>query len=419
MEEPDGPGLWAVLERAVLRRDPRAFRACIEVTAGFVGADLGVVSVDAAERPRLAMIMGEGSGVFGEASAEAVLHRLEPLVGEVVVEDTSLDPRFASGPGVVRALVAGPLRDAAGARLGGFLIGHREPRTFSAGERALVGVARAFIESNLELALVSIRLGLATRRLSDERERLLHAQATRRTAAELLVHDLKNPLAVINVTAELARAAAGPDTAGMIDEILESTAIARRLVNDLLDVAHAERGRLRAEHQPVDLRLLAERLMTRLRPLADQRQQTFALRCEVESPVVIGDSFLLERLLRNLADNALKYAPPSSTITFGVAEHSGRLRLSVQDEGVSVPEALRALIFEQDTRTLSTLRGSYGLGLRLCKVVAELHDAEISVEPAGPSGGNVFFVDLPRAEPGVSPDAGERRGAPRSPRRPR
>lgn len=359
------------------------------------------------------MILGEGSGAFGDASAEAALERLEPLEDEVVVEDTSLDARFSSGSGVVRALISCPLRDAAGARLGALLIGHREPRQFSAGDRSLVGLARAFIEGNLERALISIRLGVATLRLSEEADRLLQAQATARSATDLLVRDLKNPLAVINLSAELARATAGPGTAGMIDEILESTAIAQRLVNDMLDVGNPERGGLRAVRQPVDLRLLAERMMSRLRALASQRQQAFALRCDVETPVVIGDSFLLGRLLRNLADNALKCAPPSSTITFGIAERSGRLRLSVEDEGVSVPEALRTLIFDQDTRPLSALRGSHGLGLRLCRVVAELHDATLAVEPTRPTGGNMFFVDLPRAEPGVSPDAGEPRAAPR------
>jgi hypothetical protein len=88
MEESNGRGLWVVLERAVRRRDAQAFRACIEVAAGGVGADLGLVSVDAKERRWLAMILGERSGMYGDASAEPVLQALEPLEDEVVVEDT-------------------------------------------------------------------------------------------------------------------------------------------------------------------------------------------------------------------------------------------------------------------------------------------------------------------------------------------
>lgn len=395
MESVEEQGVWAVLERAVKGRDAKAFTACVEMAGGFVGADLGLLVVEPVERRWLDTLLGPGSGLFGDAEAERLLAALRPLQGPVAFDDTARVPLLASltGASSMRALVATPLFGVDGQRLGELVLARHEPRAFTGEDRALIAAAAFFFQRHLEVVLLSIRCAVASRLPGRDRAARAVDGTTGRSATDLLVHDLKNPLTVIVLTAESARASGDPQVPGLMDDIIESASIAQRLVNDMLDVRAG--GGLPMARDPVDLRALAQRLIERTSVVAAQRQQTLVLQCSVEAPIVEGDAFLLERLLRNLLDNAFKYAPASSNITVVIAEGEGGYVLRVEDEGHPIAPALRAAIFEQDTRLMSSGRGSHGLGLKLCRVVAELHQSRLTVEDTS-AGGNAFSLELRR-----------------------
>jgi len=403
----DERGVWATLEHLLLDGDDaRAFRSCAAMAAELAGADEGLLYVVDHERPWLEALFDADSAWVApnEPLAKALFDRMDPQAPGTVVHDTTLDARSIDGDASLlpskrlRAFACIPLRGVTPDCLGALIATCRAPRVFEEEDLALLRAAAKCIGLHLELRLCALRLGATTRKLRDERGRLERDARGRGESTQLLVHDLKNPLTVISLAAESVKADSNPIVRRAFEDILAASDVARRLVHDMLDLGRDGSRPLTLERARVDMRALAERMIGRLGSLAAIRHHRLLVTCGLGDAVVVGDAFLLERLLRNLVDNALKYAPPSSLISIAIESRGTRLAVRVTDGGETIEPKLRSVIFQQDTRVLSSERGSHGLGLKLCKVVADLHGGSIYVEDAGLDGGNTFCVELPRAD---------------------
>jgi two-component system sensor histidine kinase KdpD len=244
-----------------------------------------------------------------------------------------------------------------------------------------------------------------TARVSAESERLRNALLSS------VSHDLRTPLGVIQGAAStLLDAQASLDDAtreDLVETIREEADRLNRRVRNLLDMTRLEAGSppLDVEWQSVE-EIVGSALERVERDAAKPR---VSVRLPPALPLVACDGALLELVLVNLLENALKHAPAGTPIEVAAAETERELILSVLDRGPGIPEPERERVFEKFYRSPAA-RGAegVGLGLAICRAIVRAHTGRIWVENR-PDGGAGFHVALPRAEPPPPPpeEAGE------------
>ena len=233
-----------------------------------------------------------------------------------------------------------------------------------------------------------------------QRDDLMRLQLQKERLSSFVVHDLKNPVSSIDLLAQLLQRdktlpADARETAGSIR--LEVASMMRLILN-LLDINKSEEGQLVASLAPLDLRALTKGVVEAAQVQAHAR--------EVELVEDVGaiegltaDRDLLRRVLENLLDNALRYAPKGSRITLSAQVREDGIELRVADEGAGVPAELREGIFERfaqlDSGERTAPRTSRGLGLTFCRLAIEAQGGRIYVEDGSP--GAVFCIRLPKS----------------------
>lgn len=234
-------------------------------------------------------------------------------------------------------------------------------------------------------------LGRTFNRMLDSIEQLVTSQ--HRFLADAS-HELKTPLTVIRGNAEiLCRGAASGADDEAADAILREATRMQRIVDDLLAIAELDAA-TEMRFEPVEVRALAERAVHDLEPLAGSRELWVRGDGEV---LISGDVDRLERVVRNLVQNAIAATEPAGRIEVDVRRHNGMARLVVADDGRGIAPEHVPHIFDRFYRvdpSRSRATGGTGLGLTIVKRVAEAHGGSVE---AGRSelGGAVFEVRLP------------------------
>jgi two-component system, OmpR family, phosphate regulon sensor histidine kinase PhoR len=204
-------------------------------------------------------------------------------------------------------------------------------------------------------------------------------------------HELRTPLSVVQGYVETLLDGAVKEEKSALEFLVIIDKNVRRLsaiVSDLLDLSKLESGGHVLEPRPVDIRGLVERVAEAFRPVAARKQQQLAAEVSPGAGSVEADGTLLERALSNLVDNALKYTPERGRIRIWGGPDGGQVALSVEDNGMGIPEADLPRIFERFYRvdkSRSRDLGGTGLGLSIVKHIVQLHGGTISVRstPAG------------------------------------
>jgi signal transduction histidine kinase len=214
-------------------------------------------------------------------------------------------------------------------------------------------------------------------------------EAELRTYAEVVAHDLREPiLAMALLVTLLERRAEEPPPADVLEQLRSSAARARELIDCVL--AYASAGVLNTER--VDLGRLVREVRQDLRASLDEARATVEVG---ELPEVVGDPQQLRRVLQNLVANALKFhsdEPPRVELS---AERGAREWIvSVRDNGIGVDPAVAGRIFGLFSRGSANADG-LGIGLAMCRRIVEAHGGRIWVERAD-GGGSVFRFTLPR-----------------------
>jgi signal transduction histidine kinase len=173
----------------------------------------------------------------------------------------------------------------------------------------------------------------------------------------------------------------------------------QRLVDTLLDIARLEKGAMALSMGPMDLGALVEDTVADLSPLAERGDVTLDSRLAEDLPLALADQDVVERVLVNLMDNALKFTPPDGRVWVEARAEGENVQVDVVDTGDGVPPEERTRVFEKFTRGRARRgsQGGAGLGLTFCQMAVEAHGGRIWIED-GPDGkGSRFIFTLPQA----------------------
>lgn len=214
-----------------------------------------------------------------------------------------------------------------------------------------------------------------------------------------LSHELRNPLHAILGNTELALdSALVPPQRLQIETIDESARSLLRLVNDLLDLACIQAGKLRVQPTAFDLRKLAERCNDMVQPLAQRKKLLIELNAESGALIAAGDAQRVQQVLLNLLGNAVKFTDQGS-IQLEILPAGTAIRVKVRDTGPGIAPALQQTIFAAFTQVDASTRREYsgvGLGLAISAGLVELMNGRIGVE-SEPGRGSCFWFELPAA----------------------
>jgi len=217
-------------------------------------------------------------------------------------------------------------------------------------------------------------------------------QAERRFTADA-AHELRTPLAGLHMHVQLLQRQ-HPELASSFQKLRQDITRSTALVDSLLTLARLDPlAREQLVRQPVPLAPLFERVAGMHAQEAAARGIALALRCEIAE--VQADPQMLEIVLRNLVDNALRYCPDGSRIEIEAVPHAGGARIAVRDNGPGVDAASRQRLTERFFRVLGQGQQGSGLGLSIVKRIADLHGTGLAFGPGIDGGGLGVSLDLP------------------------
>jgi two-component system sensor histidine kinase KdpD len=165
-----------------------------------------------------------------------------------------------------------------------------------------------------------------------------------------------------------------------------------RLVGNLLDMTRLESGRLRLQREWHSAEELVGGALARMEKALARHRVVTAVPADL--PLVPVDALLIERVLVNLLDNAVKYTPEGATIWVSASSDEGRLEIEVADDGPGLPPGEEERVFEKFFRASSSQRRGFGLGLAICRAIVAAHGGVIRAENRA-AGGVAFRFTLP------------------------
>ena len=224
-------------------------------------------------------------------------------------------------------------------------------------------------------------------------ERLSEAFEIQRQFTANAAHELRTPLALMQVQLDLYNSASHPgndaDTLQTIKMVTEQNDKLNRMVKTLLDMSELQSvGR----DDKIILDAIVEEVLADLEPLAVEKNIKLIGKCE--DATMIGSDILIYRLVYNLVENAIKYNHPLGQVTVTAYQRNKHVYLSVEDTGSGIPKELRERVFEPFFRvdkSRSRELGGVGLGLALVREVVRVHDGSICIK-SGKTGGTIFEV---------------------------
>lgn len=224
-------------------------------------------------------------------------------------------------------------------------------------------------------------------------ERLLEAFEIQRQFTANAAHELRTPLALMQVQLDLYNSASHPgndaDTLQTIKMVTEQNDKLNRMVKTLLDMSELQTvGR----DDKIILDAIVEEVLADLEPLAVEKNIKLIGKCE--DATMIGSDILIYRLVYNLVENAIKYNHPLGQVTVTAYQRNKHVYLSVEDTGSGIPKELRERVFEPFFRvdkSRSRELGGVGLGLAFVREIVRVHDGSICIK-SGKTGGTIFEV---------------------------
>jgi len=211
-------------------------------------------------------------------------------------------------------------------------------------------------------------------------------------------HDLRTPVAAIKAAIGVVLANMPPALSPQLQHLLGNIDLAADeltgLIEDLLEMARLQSGRVELWRTSVDVRDVISRAARALEPLIQARGQRVLYSPPAEPVRALVDAERLGRVLRNLLGNAQKYGHENGTILVGVERRPTELCISVTDDGPGIAPEDQERIFERFFRVSGSGSSGSGLGLAIARALVELHGGLLSVESA-PGRGSTFRVVLP------------------------
>ena len=231
------------------------------------------------------------------------------------------------------------------------------------------------------LVVIGVSVAIAARETKKANQE--ETEAMRREFTANVSHELKTPLHSISGFAELLKngMVMEQDTGYFAEKIYNEAQRMIKLVQDIIILSRLDEGQENTTRSSVNLYQLAEGLIANLEPMADKNGITIEL---IGQQVVMeGIPHLLNSMLFNICENAIKYNKPEGSVLVEVSEIAGHPRITVRDSGIGIPMRDRSRIFERFYRvdkSHSKEVGGTGLGLSIVKHAARLHNAKLDVD---------------------------------------
>lgn len=289
--------------------------------------------------------------------------------------------------------------------LGGYLLARRALAPVAAMGRQARAIGAANLHARLPVGNARDEIGELAGVVNDLLARLEGAFAQQRRFVADASHELRTPVAIVRAETEIALArAARPereyrDALGVVQQVGERLS---RVVDDLFLLARADAGHQPLHREPLYLDELTADTARWMRALAAQR----SVRVELDllsDAAFAGDAELIGRMLRNLLDNAVKYAPPGSAVRVVLERDADAYRLIVADEGPGIPAEAQPHVFERffraekaRSRAERTTTSGAGLGLAIARWIAEAHGGRLELVRSSEAG-SLFAAILPAA----------------------
>ena len=276
------------------------------------------------------------------------------------------------------------------------------------GQGELNQLANAFdqmaesLQQAYELRLLEEELRRKNYQLEQQNRAIEEANRLKTEFVSMVSHELRTPLTSIQGFAELLLE--GGEIAG---EARESLTIVKKnadrllgLINDLLDLARMEAGRIELHRTSLDLARLIREVAGSLRPLIEAKRQRLRLDLGDALPAVWADANRVTQILTNLISNAHRYTPVEGGITVAARRDDRFVRVDVSDTGIGLSPEEQAQLFTKFFRAHDRspqAAGGTGLGLVITRLLVELHGGQITLSSA-PGQGSTFTFSLPTLE---------------------
>lgn len=367
-------------------------------------AELGDLDVDRASVE--AALAGETHNRSVDSTEESFRVRTLPLeqdgrvVGVLEVGETQDDVREALRTLLVIFAIAYPVTLAI-ASLGGTFLAGRALSPIDRLTRLARQITAKDLSQSLDLKLPDDEVGRLARTFDEMIARLDEAFRRQREFTADASHELRTPLTAIKGQIEVALTKQRDVTSyqEVLRAINEEVDRLIRLVGSLLTLARADAGQIPLASEGVIPSELVSAAVEFVRPVMDQRE--IGLRVEPGPSLTLhADEDLVLQLLLNLLDNAAKYTPAGGQVAVGWAASNGGVELWVRDSGPGIAPEEASHVFERFYRVdkaRSRSDGGVGLGLSICRWIAEAHGGSIAVE-SGPGQGATFTVSLPASK---------------------
>lgn len=251
--------------------------------------------------------------------------------------------------------------------------------------------ARTGIVRNDEVGALASSLDRMVEQLGALEAQRERGEAARRRLLTSIGHDLRTPLASLQATIEALQDGVAPDPDRYLRSMAADVALIGSMVDDLFVLARLDAGELPLDRLPIDLGELVDGAAEAVAPLAAKHHVEVAAHLDGAVPVV-ADAQALDRVLRNLLDNAIRHATPDSTVEVAVVATDGLATVRVHNDGPGFPAGFVERAFERFSRADEARErrgGGAGLGLAIARQLVEAHDGVIRIEP-GP-GATVAF----------------------------
>jgi K+-sensing histidine kinase KdpD len=227
----------------------------------------------------------------------------------------------------------------------------------------------------------------------------LELEQLRADLSAMVYHDLRGPLHTINSSfSTLGRLLINTDNEAVLNLIqvgMRSTRQLSRMVESLLDIQRLEEGSAVLDRKETSVHHLLASAAELVQPLASEANQRLRFAIDDNLPFVALDADMIQRVVINLMENAVKYTPSSGEITLGAQLRDNKLCVSVKDSGPGIPQNMQHRIFDKFSRVKYTdVPKGVGLGLAFCRLAVEAHEGKIWVE-SEPGQGSTFCFALP------------------------
>ena len=259
--------------------------------------------------------------------------------------------------------------------------------------------ARVYLKRQGELSSLADNYNSMADTIVANIEELQGVEKLRRELIANVSHDLRTPLAIMqgyvetllikedNLSVEERRK--------YLNTILNSNEKLARLIAQLFEYSKLEAKQLEPKKEPFFISELAQDVFFKYQILAKEQGITMDLVCPPDLPMVFADLGMVERVVQNLMDNALKFTPEGGTVTIELNSTGGNVEVKIADTGPGIPEEEQSYIFERYRQMApGAEKKGTGLGLAIAKKMLDLHDATIQVQ-SRLNEGTVFWFQLP------------------------